>query len=70
MATTTIKQVTTETHYISIEQDNAVLTVTACPLMENKCFCGFPTDKATYHYTEIKKAVATFNRYRRKYKGE
>lgn len=66
MATFTTRSTRTKTHFIYIEQKNAVLEVGACPLLKGG-FCGYPQSKMTYHYTETKNAQATFRRYVKKY---
>ena len=67
--TTTIKQHKTKTHYISLYAEGNLLIVEACPLCgENTC--GYPVNKMSYHYSEQKKAVATFKRYIKKYTEE
>ena len=64
--TTTTHQHTTEKYYISIEQENTLLTVSVCPFISDRLY-GYPIIKATYHHTELDKAIRTFKRYIKKY---
>ena len=67
--TTTLKQHKTKSHYISLSAEGNLLIVDACPLYDNNV-CGYPTSKMVYHYSEHKKALATFKRYIKKYTEE
>lgn len=67
--TTTLKQHKTKSHYISMYSEGNLLIVDACPLYSNNT-CGYPESKMTYHYSEQKKALATFKRYIKKYTEE
>lgn len=67
--TTIIKQHETKTHCITLEAEGNLLIVEACPFCGDH-ICGYPTSRMTYHYTEEKKAVATFKRYIKKYTEE
>lgn len=66
MATILIRAEKTKTHRISIEQENTLLIVSACPII-NECLVGYPQDKITYNYKDMKNAQATFRRYLKKY---
>lgn len=66
MPTLTTRSTHTKTHYIYIEQKNTILEVGACPLYEGG-LCGYPQLKTIYHYTDTKKAQATFRRYVKKF---
>lgn len=66
MATILIRKERTKTHSISIEQENTLLIVSACPIISD-CLVGYPQDKRVYYYTDMKNAQATFRRYLKKY---
>ena len=63
-----IKNETTATHCVVMEQYGNLINVVACPKLSNGTY-GYPTDTATYHYTDIKNAKRTFRRSVNKYKG-
>ena len=60
-----IKQHHTENHYIFIALENNLYIVRVCPLYD--WGCGYPIREMLYHYSDKKKAYATYNRYIKKY---
>lgn len=68
--TVTEKNHKNENHYISLEiKTNYNMTyyeVSVCPLFSD-CECGSPIKSIVYSMDERKKALATFNRYKKEY---
>lgn len=65
--TTIIKSHKNDNYYISLELDKRnIYTVQACPRI-NENLCGYPEREITYPINEKKKALATYNRYVKKY---
>ena len=61
------KQHTSDNYYITMEWDkNNIYVVQVCPRI-NENLCGYPIREMTYSVNEKEKAIATFNRYKRKY---
>lgn len=64
--TVNIKQHTTKNYYITMEWDKSnIYVIQVCPIVGG--VCGYPERQTTYPLNEKKKAIATFNRYKRKY---
>ena len=65
--TTVIKSHKNQRYYICIElsKDN-LYTVSACPLYDTH-YCGYPIREMIYPLNERKQALATYNRYVKKY---
>ena len=66
--TVTLKHMKTETHAVYMETCGNIITVAACPLIDD-CRAGYPESECTYHYTEKEKATKTYRRYCKKYGG-
>ena len=68
--TSVIKQHTNNNYYISLEikmrNERIIYEVQVCPLYSEN-MCGYPIREISYPMNEKKKALATFNRYKRKY---
>ena len=68
--TITVRSHTNEHHYISLEiktkYNLTYYEVQALPLYSDGT-CGYPVCEMIYSIDEEKKALATFNRYKRKY---
>lgn len=65
--TLVIKQHKNENYYISMGYEkNNTITVEACPIIDENT-CGYPIKKITYAINDEKNALATFNRYVKKY---
>lgn len=65
--TVTIKQHTTKNYYITMEWDKRnIYVVQVCPIIDEN-LCGYPIREMTYSINEKQKAIATFNRYKKKY---
>ena len=62
MASIVLKQQTNEKHLITLEQEGARITVSACPIIDNAT-CGYPVAYMYYNHKDKKNAQATFNRY-------
>lgn len=68
--TLVIKQHKNNNYYISLEitirYERSIYLVQVCPLYDEN-MCGYPIREMTYSIDEKKKALATFNRYKRNY---
>lgn len=68
--TTVVKSHKNENYYITLVVEHgyygSYYSVQACPRI-SYCECGYPIRNMTYPISEQKKAIATFNRYKRKY---
>lgn len=67
--TTILKQTRTNTHYIALTQEGNTLKVSASPIFNSGDleYVGYSERETIYHYSELKKAQATFTRYTKKY---
>jgi hypothetical protein len=64
--TVTIKEHITDNYYITMEWEKSnIYIVQACPIIGN--LCGYPEKQMIYSINEKKNALATFNRYKKKY---
>lgn len=66
---TILKQASSKNYYIELAQEDNVLKVSASPITKSGDFeyVGYSEREITYHYSELKKAQATFLRYTKKY---
>jgi hypothetical protein len=68
--TTTVKSYTNENYYVSLEiktsYNSNYYEVSVCERI-GECECGCPINSITYSMEEKAKALATFNRYKKKY---
>ena len=65
----TLKHLKTETHVVYMETCGNIITVAACPLIDD-CRAGYPESEGTYHFLDRDKANRTYRRYVKKYGGE
>ena len=64
--TITKKQCTTKNYYIEQCQQEGLIFVRVCPLL-NDSLASYPIQQAIYHRTEQEKANRTYKRYLKKY---
>ena len=65
----TLKQASNKNYYITLTQEGNTLKVSANPIVKsgNLEYVGYSERETIYHYSELKKAQATFTRYTKKY---
>ena len=65
--TMNIKQHKNNNYYITMEWDKSnIYIIQVCPIIDEN-LCGYPIREMTYALNEKQKALATFNRYIKKY---
>ena len=66
---TVLNQASSKNYHITLTQDGNALKVSASPIVKsgNLEYVGYSERETVYHYSELKKAQATFARYTKKY---